>query len=787
MRTQPWHPRAKRLGFISIAILVTWFTLGQSFGSSAYAQGFTAPLAAPPPIALQLVAATTSLHNIVSIAHPEDGTNRLFFVRQDGQILIYDGQLLSQPFLNISSLIACCTERGLLGLAFHPDYASNGLFYVDYTNTSGSITIARYSVSADPNVANAASAAVLLTVSHPNGNHNGGQLAFGNDGYLYIGVGDGGGGGDPDNNGQNLNTLLGKILRIDVDNGSPYGIPIDNPFLEQPTDNPNTRAEIWAYGLRNPWRFSFDRETHDLWIADVGQGSREEADLQLAGNTGGQNYGWRLMEGNACFNPAINCNDGSLTLPVIEYQHTNGNCSITGGFRYRGDYAALVGTYLYADLCTGRIWGAVPGAGASWDSTELLDTSFTISTFGEDRLGRVYVTSYGDSAGAIYRIVDPNILFARADFDGDKISDPALYYNNGTWSWLTSSSGFSSVITSPAFNTGGGVTPLLGNDFDGDDKIDPTVYHPGWGLLDWRRSSDGGTGQFGYFTSTANPVAISANDYDGDGKSDPALFYPTNGVWSWKNSSTNTDGFAAFNATGSPTPVENADVNGDGKSDPALFYSGTGLFAWNVNGSAGTAAFNPSGHPEPFLSDFDGDGKSDPAVYYQDWALWAWKRSTDEQIDTAPFNPDGGPQPVVGYFDNDNQADAGIYYATWGLWAWKRSIDGVIDLAAYNPGGNPEPQMGYDFDGDGKSDPALYYRTWGLWAWKESLTGTAQIAAYNPGGNPVAVGGLDFDGDGKAEPALYHRDWGLWVWKRSSDGTVITKNMNSNGVAGPVR
>ena len=386
-------------------------------------------------------------------------------------------------------------------------------------------------------------------------------------------------------------------------------------------------------------------------------------------------------------------------------------------------------------------------------------------------------------------------LYSGAYFDGDNVSDPALYYGNGVWAWLTSGNNFALSITNtsnqppsyPAFDTGGGATPLVGNDFNGDGKTDPTVFYPDWGQIYWHLSSSNGQGQFGYFTSTAHPIAISANDYDGDGKSDPALFYPTNGIWSWRNSSNNSDGTAAFGAAGNPTPIPNADMNGDGKSDPALYYFDNGIFAWNANGSVGTAAFSPVGNPLPFLADFDGDGKSDPALYYRTYALWAWKRSSDGQMNTAAFNPNGNPQPVLGFFDNDNKADAGLYYSDFGLWAWKRSTDGNIGTAAYNPGGSPEPQIGYDFDGDGKSDPALYYRTWGLWAWKESSNGTDKTAAYNPGGNPVAIGGLDFDGDGKSDPALYARDWGLWVWTRSSDNAVITKNMNPGGSPQPVR
>jgi len=775
--------RLRLLIILTTTLCVPWVA---PLPRAVYAKGSTTPLAVPPPIALQVVVTSNSLTHIVTVTHAND--DRLFIVLQDGRVIIYDGQqLLSQPFINISTLVSCCGERGLLGLAFPPNYASNGFFYLNYTNTLGNTVVARYSVSANTNVANPDSAAILLTVTQPDVNHNGGQLAFGNDGYLYIGMGDGGGAGDPNNNGQSLNTLLGKMLRIDVNNGSPYSIPVGNPFVEQPNDNPNTKAEIWAYGLRNPWRFSFDRETHDLLIADVGQGAHEELDFQLANSTGGQNYGWRLMEGSFCYNPVSNCNPGSLTLPVLDFTHSDGNCSITGGFRYRGDYNALDGAYLYGDYCSGRIWGAVPGSSSSWETTELLDTAFNISTFGEDRAGRVYVASYSDTVGSLYRIVNPNATSALADFDGDHVSDAALFYSTGTWAWLTSWSGFTHVASSAAFDTGGGATPLLGNDFDDDGRIDPTVFYPDWGQIYWQVSSTNLQSSYGYFTTTAHPVAISANDYDGDSRSDPALFYPANGVWSWKNSSNNSEGLAAFNAAGNPTPIANADFNGDGRSDPTLFYADTGLFAWNANGSVGTAAFNPDGSPVPYLADFDGDGKSDPALYYLTWGLWAWKRSSDGQLGLAAFNPSGSPQPVTGYFDSDNKADAGLYYADYGLWAWKRSSDGQIGIAPYNPGGSPEPQLGIDFDGDGKSDPALYYHTWGLWAWKDSSTGTDQTAAYNPNGNPTAVGGLDFDGDGKTDPALYHRDWGLWVWRRSSDGIIITKNVPPTGFPQPVR
>ena len=342
----------------------------------------------------------TGLVKPVAIAHAGDGSGRLFITLQEGQIIVYDGnQVLPAPFLDLSLLVSVDSERGLLSTAFHPNYESNGFFFVNYTNTNGDTVVARYSVSADPNVADRDSALVLLTITQPYSNHNGGQLQFGPDGYLYIGMGDGGSGGDPENNAQNPGTFLGKMLRIDVDSGNPYAIPASNPFV----GNLEVLDEIWALGLRNPWRFSFDRLTGDLFVADVGQSEWEEVNFQPANSSGGENYGWRFMEGTHCYNPSMDCNDGSLALPILEYSHSVG-CSITGGYRYRGSQNSdLLGIYLYADYCTGRIWGATDSGNGEWSSSELLDTNFFISTFGEDEAGEIYFADHG--SGTIYQIV----------------------------------------------------------------------------------------------------------------------------------------------------------------------------------------------------------------------------------------------------------------------------------------------------------------------------------------------------------------------------------------------
>jgi glucose/arabinose dehydrogenase len=367
------------------------------FVSVAAAFGFVNT--AHAAVDVQLVA--SGLPYIVGIEHAGDASGRLFLVSQSGQIVIYDGtQVLPTPFLDLSSLVLFDGEQGLLGLAFHPSYTSNGLFFLNYINTSGQTVIARYRVSANPNVADPSSQTILLTENQPFANHNGGQLRFGPDGFLYIALGDGGSGGDPLNDGQRLDTILGKLLRIDVNSGSPYAIPPSNPFVS----TPGARGEIWAYGLRNPWRFSFDRQTGDLFIADVGQNLWEEVDYQLGASHGGENYGWRLMEGRHCYNPSSECNNGSLTLPIVEYSHTLG-CSVTGGFRYRGSLLTdLAGAYFFADYCSGRIWSAKQNPDGTWSATMQLRSSLTITTFGEDPNGELYVSDHGTN-GHLYRLV----------------------------------------------------------------------------------------------------------------------------------------------------------------------------------------------------------------------------------------------------------------------------------------------------------------------------------------------------------------------------------------------
>ena len=360
----------------------------------------TALAVAPwPRIALNRVA--TGFSNPTQVTSAHDGTGRLFVVEQAGRVrIVKDGAVLPAPFLDISDRVSCCVERGLLSIVFPPGSGLKGQFWADYTDVSGDTTISLFSFSGD--TASAVSETVILKIAQPFANHNGGQLAFGPDGYLYVGMGDGGSGGDPNDNGQRLTSLLGKILRIDVVGRSIYAIPPTNPlFFPGPAP---IRGEIWASGLRNPWRFSFDRKTGDLYIADVGQDAWEEVDFQPAGAVGGANYGWRLTEGNHCFNPATGCSFAGITPPVAEYGHVGGNCSITGGFVYRGrDFARLSGIYFYADFCSGRVWGLRRNA-TGWETQELLQVGFAFTSFGEDDAGEVYAVD--GNSGALYRLVD---------------------------------------------------------------------------------------------------------------------------------------------------------------------------------------------------------------------------------------------------------------------------------------------------------------------------------------------------------------------------------------------
>ena len=380
-----------RFSLLIIFALVHYVFNAQEIDINLFASGFNSP---------------------VSIKHA--GDSRLFVVEQDGVIKVVNanGSVNATPFLDIDArVIDTGNERGLLGLAFHPQYMSNGFFFVNYINNSGDTVVSRF-ITNPPNgdVADPNTEEILLTISQPFSNHNGGDLAFGNDGYLYIATGDGGSGGDPDNYSQNLNSLLGKMLRINVNNaqgGNNYAIPADNPFV----GNGSALDEIWAYGLRNPWRFSFDSLTHDMWIGDVGQGNIEEIDFMESTSSGGENFGWRCYEGNSAYN-TTGCPDiGTLTFPVAQYTHSASGafkCSITGGYRYRGTtFPNFYGLYFFADYCSNEIGTLTPN-GSGWDmafSNQFSGNGWT--TFGEALDGELYIA--GRNTGNIYHIVDASL------------------------------------------------------------------------------------------------------------------------------------------------------------------------------------------------------------------------------------------------------------------------------------------------------------------------------------------------------------------------------------------
>lgn len=355
---------------------------------------FTLSAQLPKQNEVRLYPIASGLDRPVEVTNAGDG--RLFVLEQQGRVaIIKGGRTQTERFLDIHSQVSCCGEQGLLGIAFPPDYQQTGHFFVNYTDNDGHTVISRFTVSSsDPDRADPGSEVTVLTITQPFSNHNGGQLRFGPDGMLWIGMGDGGSGGDPMNNAQSLDTLLGKMLRIDVSQ-LPYTIPPDNPFVGQP----GARGEIWSYGWRNPWRFSFDRSTGDLFVGDVGQNEWEEIDYEPAGASG-RNYGWNTMEGTHCFEPPVGCDRSGLVLPILEYSHAKG-CSVTAGFLYRGSAVpALQDEFVYGDYCSGTIWHA-RGSGDQWTSSVLMQTPLWITAFGEDVSGELYVADYVE--GVIYR------------------------------------------------------------------------------------------------------------------------------------------------------------------------------------------------------------------------------------------------------------------------------------------------------------------------------------------------------------------------------------------------
>lgn len=617
--------------------------------------------------ATRLQTRVSGLSSPIFVTNAADGTKRLFVVERAGIIkVVQPGSNVTTNFLNITAKTSTDGERGLLGLAFHPNYETNRRFFVYYTRVAdGAIQIAEYQASlGNSNVADTTETPII-TVAHPGqSNHNGGTLAFGADGYLYIGTGDGGGGNDPLNNAQNINQLLGKMLRLDINASpgqtAPYLIPPTNPFVSSAGAD-----EIFAVGLRNPFRWSFDRGgTNQLWLADVGQGAFEEVDII----TNGGNYGWRVYEGTQCTGlDTPLCTPANFVPPVFQYSSANpsSRCAITGGYVYRGTQGTLPdGSYVYGDYCTGEV--------LLWQGGQqlpLLDVvDFNLTSFGEDEDGELYIVQIG--TGIIQKIVPAK---ASADFDADFRTDFSVFRpSTGFWHILNGSTG---AIRSQQFGINNDIPAA--EDYDGDRRTDLAVFRPSDGNWYYIRSSDSTYNIINFGVPGDIPVA---GDYDGDAKADIAVFRPSNGNW-YRRLPNSTFVTTNWGVSGD-VPVH-GDYDGDGKYDVAVWRPSDGfwyvIFSTNSN-------FLIQRYGEatdlPAPGDFDGDGRNDLALFRPSTGQWFLKRSFGNIFQNLTWGINGDV-PVVGDYDNDGRDDVAIFRPSTGSWWVVGSTVGIINIPSW--------------------------------------------------------------------------------------------------------